>query len=199
MTELAEVFERRAVAGPLIDLEAAETAVQDLLIALGQDVDGEHLRETPHRVAAAYAELLSPAPFDMTTFANEEGYRELVIVTDIPFRSLCAHHLLPFHGVAHVGYVPDERLVGLSKLARVVEWFARGLQVQERLTELVADCLQARLAPAGVGVLLEAEHECMSLRGARALGSRTTTSALRGVLLEDPSRRSEFLGHARRR
>jgi GTP cyclohydrolase I len=183
---------------PLLDLDAAETATRALLVALGQDLDAEHLRGTPSRVARAYAELLSPRPFDLTTFANDEGYDELVLVSDIPFRSLCAHHLLPFHGIAHVGYVPADRIVGLSKLARVVEWFACGLQVQERITHLVADCLEAHLAPAGVGVVLEAEHECMSLRGARVSGTSTVTSALRGVLRDDSAQRAEFLAQTRR-
>lgn len=183
---------------PLLDLDAAESATRALLVALGQDLDAEHLRGTPRRVARAYAELLSPRPFDMTTFANDEGYDELVLVSDIPFRSLCAHHLLPFHGIAHVGYVPADRIVGLSKLARVVEWFACGLQVQERITHLVADCLEAHLAPSGVGVVLEAEHECMSLRGARVTGTSTVTSALRGVLRDDGAQRAEFLAQTRR-
>ncbi len=175
-----------------IDLRAAEAAVADLLVALGQDPRVEHLRETPRRVAAAYAELLTPRPFRLTTFPNDEGYDELVLAKDIPFQSLCQHHLLPFHGVAHVAYFPGERILGLSKLARVVELFARGLQVQERLTQQVADCLEAELAPRGVGVVLEAEHLCMSLRGVRATGSRTVTSALRGLLRDDARSRAEF-------
>jgi GTP cyclohydrolase I len=182
---------------PLVDLDAAEKAVRALLIGLGQDLDDEHLRDTPRRVAAAYAELLSPQRFELTTFANDEGYRELVVVAGIPFSSLCAHHLLPFQGVAHVGYVPGERIVGLSKLARTVEWFARGLQVQERLTQMVADCLDLHLSPRGIGVVLAAEHQCMSLRGARAVGSRTTTSALRGVLRHDAVQRAEFFRQTR--
>jgi GTP cyclohydrolase I len=186
------------VSRPLIDLEAAEDAVSALLSALGADLDDQHLRETPRRVAAAYAEMLSPRPFAMTTFANDEGYQELVLVTEIPFRSLCAHHMLPFHGVAHVGYLPDERLVGLSKLARVVDWFSHGLQLQERITQQVADCLDAHLTPRGVGVVLEAEHQCMSLRGACAVGSRTTSSAMLGALRDDAAARAEFLARARR-
>jgi GTP cyclohydrolase I len=183
-----------------IDHEAAEAAVRDLLRALGYDVtdeEAEHLRDTPRRVAAAYAELLTPRPFSLTTFPNEEGYDELVLVRDIPFHSLCQHHLLPFHGIAHVGYLPAGRILGLSKLARVVEHFARRLQVQERLTQQVADCLDRNLRPKGVGVVLEAEHECMSLRGVRSPGSRTITSALRGQLRTDSSTRLEFLALTR--
>jgi GTP cyclohydrolase IA len=174
------------------DLDAAARAVTDLLVALGHDPTTEHLAETPQRVARAYAELLSPRPFDLTTFPNDEGYDELVLARDISFQSLCQHHLLPFHGVAHVGYVPGGRILGLSKLARVVELFARRLQVQERLTQQVADWLDEHLAPRGVGVVLEAEHLCMSLRGVRAQGSRTVTSAVHGLLRDDARTRQEF-------
>ncbi|HZZ96283.1 MAG TPA: GTP cyclohydrolase I [Jatrophihabitantaceae bacterium] len=198
MPDTAAVATLRVIDAPTIDRDAVEDAVRAMLIGLGQDIDDEHLRDTPRRVASAYAQMLSPEPFDMTTFANDEGYRELVLVTRIPFQSLCAHHMLPFQGVAHVGYVPADRLVGLSKLARVVQWFARGLQVQERLTELIANCLDINLAPAGIGVALEADHACVSLRGAHAVGAKTTTSALRGVLLDDPSQRAEFFAQIRR-
>jgi GTP cyclohydrolase IA len=174
------------------DLDAAARAVADLLAALGHDPTAEDLAETPQRVARAFAELLSPRPFDPTTFPNDEGYDQLVLARDIRFQSLCQHHLLPFHGVAHVGYIPGGRILGLSKLARVVELFARRLQVQERLTQQVADWLDEHLAPRGVGVVLEAEHLCMSLRGVRAQGSRTTTSALHGLLREDARTRQEF-------
>jgi GTP cyclohydrolase I len=175
-----------------IDVVAAEQAVRDLLVALGRDHASEHLCDTPRRVAGAFAELLTPEPFDLTTFANDEGYDELVLARDIPFHSLCEHHLMPFHGVAHIGYVPAERILGLSKLARVVELFARDLQVQERLTKQVADWLQQNLAPRGVGVILEADHMCMSLRGVRAIGSHTVTSAVHGLLRDDASSRQEF-------
>jgi GTP cyclohydrolase I len=130
-----------------IDLTRAAAAVADLLEALGQDLDDDHLRDTPSRVAAAFAELLSPRTFNPTTFANDEGYNELVLARDIPFHSLCQHHLLPFQGVAHVAYLPGSRIVGLSKLARVVEHFSRRLQVQERLTQQVADWLHQNLDP----------------------------------------------------
>jgi GTP cyclohydrolase IA len=135
---------------------------------------------------------LTPRPFTLTTFPNDEGYDELVLARDIPFQSLCQHHLLPFRGVAHVGYIPGERILGLSKLARVVELFARGLQVQERLTQQVADCLETQLKPKGVGVVMEAEHSCMSMRGVKAVGSRTVTSAVHGLLRDDGRSRQEF-------
>src|SRR4051794_28874595 len=175
-----------------VDFDAAERAVTDLLVALGQDPDDEHLADTPRRVAKAYAELLTPRDFDLTTFPNTEGYDELVLARDIPFESLCAHHMLPFHGVAHVGYIPGDRILGLSKLARVVELFGRGLQVQERLTQQVAGWLAEHLEPKGVGVVIEAEHLCMSMRGVRATGSRTVTSAVHGLLRTDGRSRQEF-------
>jgi GTP cyclohydrolase I len=176
-----------------LDLGAAQDAVRDLLTALGRDVDDPGLRDTPRRVAAAFAELLAQQPFSLTTFPNEDSYDELVVVRDIPFHSLCMHHLLPFHGVAHVAYLPGERIVGLSKLARVVELFARDLQVQERLTMQVATFLREHLQPKGVGVVIEAEHLCMALRGVQKAGTRTTTSALLGLLRDDPRTRQEFL------
>ncbi len=179
-----------------VDLDGAERAVRDLLVALGQDPDGEHLRGTPRRVALAYEEFLTARPFVPTTFPNDEGYDELVLARDIPFHSLCQHHLLPFSGVAHVGYLPGDRILGLSKLARVVEHFARGLQVQERLTKQIGDWLEARLEPKGVGVVLEAEHLCMTLRGVEAVGSRTVTSSLHGRLRDDARSRAEFLALA---
>ncbi len=181
---------------PVLDLEAAERAAGDLLLALGADLESAGLRETPRRIAGAYAELLTPSPFSATTFPNDEGYDELVVVRDIPFQSLCMHHLLPFHGVAHVGYLPDERIIGLSKFGRVVDLYARDLQLQERLTTQVADWINEQLAPRGVGVIIEATHLCMSLRGVQKAGSRTVTSALRGSVEEDPRTRQEFLSLA---
>jgi GTP cyclohydrolase I len=175
-----------------IDRAAAAAAVADLLRALGRDPTDEHLADTPRRVADAYAELLTCPPFRATSFPNDEGYNELVLARDIPVHSLCEHHLLPFSGVAHVAYLPGERILGLSKLARVVEMFARDLQVQERLTQQVANWLQDQLAPRGVGVVIEAEHLCMSLRGVRATGSRTVTSALHGLVRDDARTRTEF-------
>jgi GTP cyclohydrolase I len=178
---------------PRIDPAAAQQAVADLLRALGRDPASPHLRDTPRRVAAAFVEMLTAKPFSLTTFANDEGYDELVLARGIPFSALCEHHLLPFSGVAHVGYVPGERIVGLSKLARVVRQFASDLQVQERLTTQVADFLDSTLRPKGVGVVLEAQHLCMSTRGVHAAGTRAITSRLLGTLREDARPRQEFL------
>ena len=180
-----------------IDLAAAERAVEQLLDALGEDVTREALARTPARVARAYAELLEPRDVDLTTFPNDEGYDELVVAKDIPFSSLCEHHLLPFVGLAHVAYIPRDRILGLSKLARVVEMFARRLQVQERLTTQVASWIDDKLDPKGVGVVLEAEHMCMSIRGVRAPGTKTVTSAVHGRVREDPRTRAEFLALVR--
>jgi GTP cyclohydrolase I len=180
-----------------VNLPAAERAVRDLLLALGRDPSSPHLTDTPRRVAESFTEMLTPREFDLTTFPNDENYDELVLARSIPVQSLCEHHMLPFTGVAHVGYLPGERILGLSKLARVVELFARDLQVQERLTVQVANWLQEHLAPKGVGVVIEAEHMCMSLRGVQARGSRTITSSVQGVLREDPASRQEFFMLAR--
>ena len=197
--DAAEVRPLRVVGSPgTVDVAAAERAVRDLLVALGQDPASEHLGATPRRVALAYKEFLTPRPFVATTFPNDERYDELVLARDIPFHSLCEHHLLPFTGVAHVGYLPADRILGLSKLARVVEHFSRRLQVQERLTVQIGDWLADRLAPKGVGVVLEAEHLCMSLRGVQAVGARTVTSSLHGLLRDDARSRSEFLALAGR-
>ena len=184
---------------PEVDLEAARDAARDLLTALGLPVAGPDMVDTPRRLVDAYAELLAVPDFDLTTFDNGSGYDELVLVRDIPVRSLCEHHMLPFTGVAHVGYLPADRILGLSKLARTVEFFARRVQTRERLTSQVADHLDERLAPLGVGVVIEAEHSCMSLRGARAEGARTLTTVLRGHLRDDPASRAEFLSLTRDR
>jgi GTP cyclohydrolase I len=188
---------REAGTAPL-DLDAAERAAREFLRALNIDVDGETMRDTPGRMARAYAEFFTPRPFDLTTFPNDGGYDELVVAREIPFRSVCEHHLLPFHGRAAVGYLPDERILGLSKLARVVEHFALRPQVQERLTKQVADWLDSQLRPKGVGVVIEAEHTCMTLRGALAAGSSTVTSAMLGRLRTDVRTRQEFLAVAGR-
>jgi GTP cyclohydrolase I len=177
---------------PVVDVPAATAAARDLLVALGADLDAPGLADTPARLAAAYAELLTRRPFKLTTFPNDENYDELVLARDIPFASLCEHHVLPFVGVAHIGYIPGDRIIGLSKLARIVELFARRLQVQERMTVQIANWLQEELAPRGVGVVLEAEHLCMSIRGVRVPGSRTTTSAVHGLLRDDERSRQEF-------
>lgn len=183
--------------GPDRDLGAATEAAGEFLRCLGIDPDdpaSPDLAETPRRFAYAYAELLNVPEFDFTTFANTEGYDELVLVRDIPFQSLCEHHLLPFAGVAHVGYLPADRIVGLSKLARTVDHYARRPQTQERLTMQIANLLEEQLSPRGIGVVMVAEHSCMTLRGARAPGSVTTTSSLRGHLRLDAAARAEFLG-----
>ena len=180
-----------------VDAAAAEQAAADLLAALGLDLHDANLSRTPRRMAHALIEMTGGSDFELTTFPNDEGYDELVLVRDIPPQSVCEHHMLPFVGVAHVGYLPDERMLGLSKFARMVDLHARRPQTQERLTKQIADHLDRELRPHGVGVVLEAEHTCMSLRGARATGARTTTSALHGRLRDDPRSRAEFLALTR--
>jgi GTP cyclohydrolase I len=177
----------------LPDRAKAETAAKQLLEALGIDLSAADLHDTPRRIAAMYEELLTPKPFNPTTFPNDDGYDELVLSKDIPFTSLCAHHALPFSGVAHVGYLPGERILGLSKLARIVHFFSRSLQVQERLTKQTADWLEKELKPRGVGVVLEAEHTCLTIRGVQAAGSKTVTSMMYGLLRERVATRQEFL------
>ncbi len=179
------------------DAAAAERAVRDLLVAVGEDPDRDGLRDTPARVARAYAEIfrgmrMTPEEVLSTTF--DIGHDELVLVKDIELYSTCEHHLVPFHGVAHVGYIPslDGRITGLSKLARLVDVFAKRPQVQERLTTQVADALMRILEPRGAIVVMEAEHLCMSMRGVRKPGARTTTSAVRGIL-RDPATRAEAM------
>ena len=188
---------RVARVGPAPDATVVEDAASGFLAALGVDVRAEGMRETPGRMARAYAEMLDVPEFDLTTFPNEEAYDELVLVENIPVQSLCEHHMLPFVGVAHVGYLPGQRILGLSKFARLVDFHSRAVQTQERLTKRIADHLQGQLAPLGVGVVIEAEHTCMSLRGARVAGARTVTSALLGQLRDDPASRAEFLALAR--
>jgi GTP cyclohydrolase I len=175
------------------DLAAAEEAAAAFMRALGIPPEGPDTADTPGRLARAYAEMLDAPGYDFTSFPNTEGYDELVLVQDIPVQSLCEHHLLPFSGVAHVGYLPSDRIVGLSKLARTVDHFARRPQTQERLTMQVARQLDEQLAPRGVGVVIEATHSCMTLRGARAHDTRTVTSSMLGHLRRDPAARAEFL------
>jgi GTP cyclohydrolase I len=187
---------RVAAAGPVRNLDAAAEAAAAMMRALGvdpDDPDTPDLALTPRRLALAYADLLTPGDFDMTTFDNAEEYDEMVLVRDIPVQSVCEHHLLPFVGRAHVAYLPAERIVGLSKLARTVSHLASRPQTQERLTTQVASTLDEHLQPRGVGVVVEAEHTCMTLRGARAPGATTITSSLRGTIKDDPSSRAEFL------
>ena len=190
--DVAAATPGRIVDASKLDAAAAERAALELLRAIGADVDSPDLLETPRRVAASFAELVTPAEFGATLFPNDGCYDELVVVRDIPFHTLCMHHLLPFHGHAHVAYLPGETIIGISKLARVVEAFARDLQLQERLTVQIADWLEQQLAPRGVGVVLSAEHMCMTIRGVRKPGSRTVTSALRGSLRDDARTRQEF-------
>jgi GTP cyclohydrolase I len=175
------------------DEKRAEDAVRELLIAVGEDPDREGLRETPGRVARAYKELfagLRQSPEDVLTTTFDLGHDEMVLVKDIEIVSLCEHHLLPFHGVAHVGYIPADtgKITGLSKLARLVEVFARRPQVQERLTTQIADSLMKILEPRGVIVVVECEHMCMSMRGVRKPGAKTITSAVRGQLRDSATR-----------
>jgi GTP cyclohydrolase I len=176
-----------------LDRARAERAAADMLAALGVDLSRGDVADTPRRVARMYEELLTPQPFNPTTFENDAGYDEMVLVRDIRFTSLCAHHLLPFSGVAHVGYLPGDRIIGLSKLARIVTHYARALQVQERLTKQIADWLEDQLRPRGVGVVIRAEHQCMSIRGVQAVGASTVTSTMHGLLRENPASRAEFL------
>jgi GTP cyclohydrolase IA len=181
-----------------VDHARAEAAVRELLIAVGEDPDREGLRDTPARVARAYEELFAGLYTDPTTVLEktfDEGHGELVMVKDIPIYSTCEHHLVPFHGVAHIGYIPalDGKVTGLSKLARVVDLYAKRPQVQERLTGQVADALVTKLNPRGVIVVIDAEHLCMAMRGIRKPGSRTTTSAVRGLFQSSPSSRAEAL------
>jgi GTP cyclohydrolase IA len=184
---------RRLAAAPTFDVVAAERGAGVMLAALGMDLSDPSLADTPARMARAYVELLTPHEFTPTTFPNDEGYDELVLARQIPFTSVCEHHLLPFTGTAAVGYLPGERILGLSKLARVVALFARRPQVQERMTKQIATWLDEQLQPRGVGVVLEASHSCMTLRGVQARGSTTVTSAMLGRLRDDPRTRSEFL------
>jgi GTP cyclohydrolase IA len=183
---------QRVVDPSKFDLAATERAALELLRAIGADTNSPDLLGTPRRVAASFAELVTPAEFATTSFPIEGRYDELVLVRDIPFHTLCMHHLLPFFGQAHVAYLPGERIIGLSKLARVVDAFARDLQLQERMTIQIADWLEQELRPRGVGVVLSAEHTCMTIRGVLKPGARTVTSALRGSLADDRGTRQEL-------
>ncbi|QVJ03298.1 GTP cyclohydrolase I [Nocardiopsis eucommiae] len=174
---------------------AATRAAADLLTALGVDTHTEDTERTPERMARALADLTTPPPFTMTTFPAQ-GYQEMVVVNQIPFTSVCEHHLLPFQGTACVAYIPAERVVGLSKIPRLVEFCARRPQVQERMTTQIRDLLAQHLAPDGIGVLVRAEHTCMSARGVRALGATTVTRAFQGQLDNDHLTRAEFLAQA---
>lgn len=180
-----------------MDKERIQNAVREILIAVGEDPNREGLLETPKRVANMYEEIfagLTEDPKQHIKLFNEQSNDEMVIVNDIPFYSMCEHHLLPFFGKAHIGYIPsDNKIIGLSKLARIVDNFAKKPQVQERLTSDIADFLNDNLQPKGVAVIMEAEHMCMTMRGARAAGSKTQTSALRGIMRTDAKTRAEVL------
>jgi GTP cyclohydrolase I len=178
------------------DRDALLEAVRNMIVAIGEDPNRESLLETPRRVADMYAEVFSGLwqdPADVLRVGFEEGHQELVLVKDIPFYSMCEHHFLPFHGVAHVGYIPNGRVVGLSKLARALEILARRPQLQERLTSQLADAIMTTVEPAGVAVVVSAEHLCMTMRGVRKPGSKTVTSAMRGVFQRSAPTRAEFM------
>ncbi len=192
----------RPAAKPEVDLPAIEKAVRTILRAVGENPDRPGLVDTPRRVARMYGEMFSglhgdPARHLRVTFP--ETYDEMVLIRDIPFTSMCEHHLLPFTGVAHVAYIPKGRVTGLSKIARVVEEISRRPQVQERMTEETANLVETELATAGVAVVIEAEHSCMSIRGIRKPGAKTITSALRGVFKTDPASRAEVMALVRGR
>lgn len=180
-----------------MDTARIEKAVREILEAVGEDPEREGLRDTPARVARFYAEVLGGIEADpgddVDAFFGDEHYQEIVMVKDIPFYSLCEHHLVPFHGRAHVAYLPRGRVTGLSKLARLVDGFARRPQMQERLTAQVADTLRDRLDPLGVLVVIEAEHLCMSMRGIKKPGATTVTSAVRGTMASDAATRAEAM------
>jgi len=185
--------------GRTFDAPRAEAAVRELLLAVGEDPDREGLQDTPARVARAYREMfagLYTDPSEVLSRTFDEDHRELVLVRDIPIYSTCEHHLVPFHGVAHIGYIPGRSgtVTGLSKLARLVDLYAKRPQVQERLTSQVADAIVDRLHPSGVLVVIECEHLCMAMRGIRKPGSVTTTSAVRGIMRSNASTRAEALG-----
>ena len=184
----------------LVDQDRVQSLIRDLLVALGEDPEREGLRETPRRVASAYAEILGGRQVDAAAILQvgfDEGHDEMVVLKDIPFFSLCEHHLLPFHGRAHVAYVPQGRVVGISKIARLVDAIARRPQLQERLTCQVADVLMDQLEPDGVAVAIDAEHLCMTMRGIKKPGSRLVTSAMRGTFQTQNDTRSEFLSLVR--
>jgi GTP cyclohydrolase I len=191
----------RSAARP-VTRDDAEAAVRTLIQWAGDDPSREGLQDTPARVVRAYEELFggydtNPRDYLQRTFDEVGGYDELVVLTNIPVVSFCEHHMLPFQGRAHVGYLPDRRVVGISKLARVVQGFARRLQIQEKLTAEVAEAIQDVLQPKGVGVVVTAEHSCMTMRGVNTPGSKLTTSTLLGVVRDDPRTRQEFLEYVR--
>lgn len=184
-----------------IDIEKIRKAVREILLAVGEDIEREGLKKTPERVAKMYAELLAGMhedPKEHLRSVFTESYDEIVLLRDIPFYSICEHHLMPFIGSAHVAYLPSGKVLGVSKLARIIDCFARRLQAQERLTGQIADFIMNSLKPQGVAVVLEASHSCMTIRGIKKAGSVMVTSALRGIFRRDPKSRSEVLGLMRR-
>ena len=206
MSEVPEETEDELLRPPAggVDEERAAAAVRELLIAVGEDPDRPGLQDTPARVARAYAETFAGLwqdPYDVLTTTFDEDHDELVLVKDIPLYSTCEHHLVPFHGMAHIGYIPgdDGRVTGLSKLARLVEVYARRPQVQERMTSQIADALAEVLKPRGVLVVIEAEHLCMAMRGVRKPGTVTVTSAVRGIFRENSATRGEAMSLVMRR
>ncbi|MCF6506231.1 GTP cyclohydrolase I FolE [Blastococcus sp. MG754426] len=200
MSEIpAEPEDQLLTPAPGVDQERAAAAIRELLLAVGEDPDRPGLQDTPARVARAYAETFAGLwqdPFDILATTFDEDHDELVLVKDIPMYSTCEHHLVPFHGVAHVAYIPGEdgRVTGLSKLARLVEVYARRPQVQERMTRQIADALNDALKPRGVLVVIRAEHLCMAMRGIRKPGSSTVTSAVRGIFRDNAATRNEAMG-----
>ena len=180
-----------------MDQERIKHAVSELIAAIGEDESREGLRDTPRRIAQMYAEIfegIDQNPLDLLdAMFDTEGHQEMVILRNIPFYSMCEHHFLPFHGIAHVGYIPKYKLTGISKIARVVQLLARRPQMQERLTSQIADTLMEGLKPTGVGVVIEAEHLCMTMRGVKKPGSRLVTSANRGIFRTQPATRNEFM------
>jgi GTP cyclohydrolase IA len=179
-----------------VDTERIKLAVREILLAVGEDPDREGLLETPDRVARMYAEIFSGLHTDPATHLKKlftQKHDEMVIVKDIEFASCCEHHLLPFTGKAHIGYLPDGKVVGLSKLARVVDVIAKRPQVQERMTEAIADLIMEEVQPRGVGVIIEASHSCMTIRGVRKPGAMTLTSAVRGLVKTNPMTRNELM------
>jgi GTP cyclohydrolase IA len=180
----------------VVDNDAVADAVRKLLAAIGENPDREGLEGTPRRISEMYREVfagMNQDPYEILSVGFEEGHEEMVIVRDIPFFSMCEHHLLPFHGVAHVGYIPKGRVVGISKLARAVDVFAKRPQVQERLTSQIADAIMEVIKPRGVAVVMEAEHLCMTMRGVKKPGSKVVTSATRGIFRTQLGTRNEFM------
>lgn len=176
-----------------MDKERIENAIREILLAIGEDIHRPGLIETPERISRMLSEMLQPDDYRITTFPNEEHYDQFIICKDILFYSVCEHHVLPFFGKVTIGYLPNDKLIGLSKLVRLIQHRAARLQIQERMTQEIANTLEHTLKPQGIGVIIEAEHLCISARGAKMPGHKTITSAMRGALLDNASARVEFL------